>query len=39
VTIRRGGKREQQTVLVKNIILDSIRREIEQAQKAPPPKP
>lgn len=33
VTIRRGGKREQQTVLVKNIILDSIRKEIEQAQK------
>jgi hypothetical protein len=39
VAIRRGGKREQQTVMVKNIILDSIRKEIEQAQKSPPPKP
>jgi hypothetical protein len=33
VTIRQGGKREQKTVLVKNIILESIRKDFEAAQK------
>jgi hypothetical protein len=33
LTVRTGGKKEQQVVLVKNIIAESLRKEFEKAQK------
>lgn len=33
LAVRSGGKREQQVVIVKNIITDSLRKEFERAQK------
>jgi hypothetical protein len=33
LSVRAGGKREQQVVVVKNIITDSLRKEFERAQK------
>jgi hypothetical protein len=36
VVIRQGGKREQQRILVKNVILDSVRKQAEEAQKQQP---
>ena len=33
LSVRTGGKKEQQTIVVKNILAASIRKEFEQLQK------